>query len=443
VRYHWLVLDDDDGDFSNGTPHQDEISCGFAAHGFPPGELAVEGLSAPHVPEDEFFGHALALDGKWLVAGVPNSDWGPEAAGAAYVYASDGEQWQPVTELLPDPDPLYDYGFGYAVAIDGNTIAVGYPYSSDQTGSVYVYEHTPSGWLSAGTLTTPTSLGLGISLALDGDTMVAGALAEYPGGAAYVFTYENEAWTQAARLVGSDTQEDDAFGASVDTAFDRIVVGAPWANGDRGAAYVFVHGASGWTEETKLVGDPTYAANFGRWVSLASDGGELAVGAPLEGATEIGAVYVFVRTGSTWSRQARIPSPLGGADPHQHFGSRLALDASSRHPTLRPCSTTSARGWRSTSRPSPWERRDTTFRCPMPARCTCSAKKAVPSSSTGREPKATTSSRRSCGRAANRRSEGWSRTTSTPGDPSEQASSTSGLLAPRLRSTAGGCSSGT
>jgi hypothetical protein len=35
VRTHWLVLDDDDGDINNGTPHFNDINLGFAAQGFP------------------------------------------------------------------------------------------------------------------------------------------------------------------------------------------------------------------------------------------------------------------------------------------------------------------------------------------------------------------------------------------------------------------------
>ncbi|MEO6708684.1 MAG: hypothetical protein ABIP42_03855, partial [Planctomycetota bacterium] len=46
VRTHWLVLDDDDGDVTNGTPHWQTINQGFVDQGFPSYQLAAVSLSS-------------------------------------------------------------------------------------------------------------------------------------------------------------------------------------------------------------------------------------------------------------------------------------------------------------------------------------------------------------------------------------------------------------
>ncbi|MEW6746018.1 MAG: IPT/TIG domain-containing protein [Planctomycetota bacterium] len=48
VRDHWLVLDDDDGNVNNGTPHFADIEGGFTDQGWPPFE--IQPISITHTP---------------------------------------------------------------------------------------------------------------------------------------------------------------------------------------------------------------------------------------------------------------------------------------------------------------------------------------------------------------------------------------------------------
>ena len=63
----------------------------------------------------------------------------------------------------------------------------------------------------------------GYSVAIDGDTIVAGAYKEDTGGtdagAAYVFTRSGTSWSQQAKIQSSDIEAGDMFGSSV--AIDR------------------------------------------------------------------------------------------------------------------------------------------------------------------------------------------------------------------------------
>ena len=73
-------------------------------------------------------------------------------------------------------------------------------------------------------------------------------------GAVYVFTLQVETWVEDKILTASDLALSDYFGRSVAVSGDTLLVGDPYKNGRRGAAYVFVLEVYGsWDEGTKLV----------------------------------------------------------------------------------------------------------------------------------------------------------------------------------------------
>jgi hypothetical protein len=97
------------------------------------------------------FGAALALDGDWLAVGAPGVDLeGARNAGAVYLFQRTGDAWQELTRLLPDP-AQFDARFGSALAMDGETLAVGAPYehnpgSGNASGAVYVFVRSGNNW---------------------------------------------------------------------------------------------------------------------------------------------------------------------------------------------------------------------------------------------------------------------------------------------------------
>ncbi|MCI0630835.1 MAG: FG-GAP repeat protein, partial [Phycisphaerales bacterium] len=102
----------------------------------------------------------------------------------------------------------------------------------------------------------------GVSVALSGDTALVGAYADdHPGasnaGSAYVFIRSGSVWTQQAKLVAADAGADDLFSFSVALSGDTVLIGA--INDDHeggnlaGSAYVFVRSGSVWTQQAKLI----------------------------------------------------------------------------------------------------------------------------------------------------------------------------------------------
>lgn len=190
-------------------------------------------------------------------------------------------------------------GFGIGVAIDGTTAFVGESQGSLVEGLVVVFVRVqPSGlWTAVDTLfASPAAPGIrfGESLAVDGDWLFVGAPAANDNeGAVYVFEQQAPGvWTQHQILTASTPATSRGF-ASGDIAVsgDYAIVGA----GANDAAYLYSRNiiTNLWAEESKLVGNtPNLVRRFGWSVDI--DSARAMVGAIRENSFE-GGVYVFDR----------------------------------------------------------------------------------------------------------------------------------------------------
>ncbi len=208
----------------------------------------------------------------------------------------------------------------------------------------------------------------GSSMAIDGDTLVIGAIGEDSNatwintdqnkndaayaGAVYIFVRNGSTWQQQAYLKASNTDPLDYFGKAVAISGDTLVVGAnheasnaAGVNGDEqnndlegaGAVYIFVRNGSTWQQQAYLkASNPGENDKFGSSVAISGD--TVIVGATGEdsnatgingnqddnSASESGAVYVFTRSGSTWQQQAYLKASNTGL--MDYFGSDVAID---------------------------------------------------------------------------------------------------------------------
>lgn len=116
-----------------------------------------------------------------------------------------------------------------------------------------------------------------------------------------------------------------------------------------GAVYVFVYRNGAWAQQAYLkASNPGQSYRFGHHISLSQDGNTLAVSSHFEASDakgingnqndksipQAGAVYVFTRTGNTWTQQAYIKASNTGekstpdhADEGDQFGFSVALSA--------------------------------------------------------------------------------------------------------------------
>jgi hypothetical protein len=162
------------------------------------------------------------------------------------------------------------------------------------------------------------------SVAEDGGTVVAGTSDFRKGttSAAYVFVKNGGSWAQQARLTPPDNVAESKFGESVDISGDTIAVAAPEHSNKAGAAYIFTRSGTIWTEQAKLMlPNPASGDFFGYRVSI--DGDTLAVAAWGK-YDKRGAIYIFQRSGTTWSQQAELTASDG--QPMDMLGESIDLD---------------------------------------------------------------------------------------------------------------------
>ncbi len=152
----------------------------------------------------------------------------------------------------------------------------------------------------------------GVSVAMDGNTAVVGALDAFGDvGAAYVFVKPGGGWrhmTETAKLTPSEGNIGEEFGATVNISGNTVVIGAPSASVGgvvQGAAYVFVKPDTGWkdmTETAKLLAtDGADGALFGAGVG--ASGNTIVVGAAAGGTGDPspGTAYIFVEPAGGWT----------------------------------------------------------------------------------------------------------------------------------------------
>jgi LPXTG-site transpeptidase (sortase) family protein len=197
-------------------------------------------------------------------------------------------------------------------------------------------------WLKA----SPSNPGaeFGNVVAMDGDTLVVGARYDsvtkgvdsvYSAGAVYVYVLDNNIWSLQARLSASDAGTYDLFGSSVDIDGDTLIVGAVGSdsideNGedapDMGAAYVFSRSGDQWQQDTKIEPeDGIEGDNFGNALSIVGSRIVVAASAKDIGlVSNAGKVYSYYHSGSKWLQSQSVSMSPVALD--SFFGSSLDYD---------------------------------------------------------------------------------------------------------------------
>ncbi len=149
---------------------------------------------------------------------------------------------------------------------------------------------------------------------------------------------------QEQKLTASDGVTGDGLGASMTISADgtRMVAGAPGANSNTGAVYIYLRSGTTWTEEQKLTASDGVAGDtFGLATSMSADGTRIAVGA-YGVATNTGAVYVYSRTGSTWTFEQKLTASDGVSG--DYFGVPVSISNDGTRIVASANSANSSRG---------------------------------------------------------------------------------------------------
>jgi len=279
------------------------------------------------------FGYSVALDGDTLVVGAIGQDTIFEDTGAAYVFECDPDtgEWIEHQQLLP-ADVEEGTELGYAVAIQGETLAVSSIFQYDRRGAVYIYNRIDGQWVQSQVLSPTGGDAFGAAITIAGDTMVVGSIGEGNfRGAAYVYRFNGQQWIQTQRLIAPDRQSNDFFGVDVAIQDDLILVGASRDDVikyDEGSARVFRFNGSTWVHEATLTApNPFPDFYFGDTVAF-HDGAAL-VGATLEDTffpVSRGVVHRYENDGGDWIHTHRLVPSDAQAGGGQAFGCALDVD---------------------------------------------------------------------------------------------------------------------
>ena len=265
---------------------------------------------------DAFQGSSVALsaDGNTAIVGGP-SDNGYN--GAAWVFTRSGTTWTQVSKLVAlgvtgGPDPSAEQGWSVALSGDGGTALLGAPYDGgNNVGAAWVFVKQNGTWNQQGSkltaTTNPAQQGYSVALSSNGSTALVGSPDDTTaeGGGAWVYTRSGTTWSQqGSELVGSTALEESAEGQSVALSSDgnTALIGGN-NDTDSGGVWVFTRSGSTWSQQGSELFGTGNTGNAGQgWsVALSSDGNTALVGGPFDNSST-GAAWLFTRSGSTWSQ---------------------------------------------------------------------------------------------------------------------------------------------
>lgn len=231
--------------------------------------------------------NSVAIHGDTMVLGSPYRS----SLGSAFFYRRSGDTWNLISRVnAPDTAQLYQ-DFGFSVAVNDRYIFVGSPSYAvsgmSKAGAVAVYSYNNSGMTYVKSLTgSVANAAFGYALAADGSTLAVGApqaigKESLAAGSVYIFTEAGGAWSSVsgATKVGANVAE--KFGSTIDLLGTKLLVGSP--NFTTGAQ-TSIGRATFYSDFnvaafTKVWNGPANSANLGQGLALSSTG--IYVGVPM------------------------------------------------------------------------------------------------------------------------------------------------------------------
>ena len=298
--------------------------------GSPPGPGSELG-AALAVQDDVLIAGARGQsDGNWTQPGFHR--------GAALVFRREAGVWAQEAFLQPAAVAAHDQ-MGFAVGLDGDVAVAGAPFADpagEQSGRVWVFRRVAGLWTEEASLVAPDGAAgqrFGMSVALSGNTLAigaAGAAGTAPeAGAVYVYVHGGSGWALQQKAVAIDGQRGDRLGESVALDLDTLVAGAPRRDvagqGNAGALAVFTRTAGVWQQQDWLSSPTPHAVdNLGTAVALQGD--LVVAGSPDVDAAQPmgGAALLWQRSAGDWSLLSTLLSPL--TTPGDACGVSVALD---------------------------------------------------------------------------------------------------------------------
>jgi hypothetical protein len=282
--------------------------------------------------------------GDYAIIGAPDEDTGGTSAGAAYIFKRSGSSWSQQAKIQASDKDEYNV-FGQSGSMDrsGTTAAVGAFWAGDGdpgAGAVYIFTRSGTTWSQQAKCepSNPTvwdDFGVNSEISGDGNYLIAGSYGEDTdgtnAGAAYIFKKSGSSWSQQKMLKASDPATSDHFGQAVSIDYDgnTVAVGSYMEDtgaADAGSVYIYTRSGTTWTQQQKIQTTDRHAQDyFGFDVSLSDDGNTLLASGngDDEGGTNAGAAYIYSRSGTTWTQ--RLKFTASDAQGYDYFGQDVGI----------------------------------------------------------------------------------------------------------------------
>lgn len=284
-------------------------------------------------------GHSVALDDTYLAMGA---SWDNARNGSVLLYFKNGTLAQKLSTRNVDERNKAMVGFGTAVAILGNVVAVGAPYDRFDFGAVFIFHRQPNGsfvetqkLIFADVWETPETYSqnlVGYSLSISPSRLLVGAPGyNFARGVGVVFKYNGTMYEYESRLDSSDDKgfSQMALSVSINDLGTVAVLGGPGDDNYRGAAWVFTRNlvTNKWSQfKSKLTAvSQITVAKLGFSVSLNGLGTRVLVGGPTNNSNR-GGTWVFqLNAKGVWVQTAFLyPTATATFVPMQ--GTSVALN---------------------------------------------------------------------------------------------------------------------
>jgi choice-of-anchor B domain-containing protein len=301
---------------SLGTVHVFEA----AAEGW----VEIDALSWSEGSVADGFGRAISVAGDWLAVGAPGADGG---RGAVAIFRRNGDRWTEAGSVRLS-DATEGSSFGQALAWADGTLLVGAPGYRKNVGLVAAFSATDE-WSESERFTPAAAIDggrFGTFLSTRDGRLLAtapGAGVEafqgaggFQAGVGYLFELDTAGWTERG-ILQLGNDTPAGLGLSGVLLDGEVLLGAPIAAGAGGAIHRFVEGAGGtWSHDGVVPVEPFEAQQALLGMAMAAAGDDILVGAPF-----VNALVVLSRTDQGWVESQRLEMPGGGQD---FFGISLA-----------------------------------------------------------------------------------------------------------------------
>ena len=260
---------------------------------------------------------SISGDGAWISIGSPDNG-GAEGVlgyGNVFMYSKNTDiTYSKTQDIAPTTAEQYYFGYKTKISRDGNYLCVIKGNSGIYAG-LQMFKRTNNTWSRIASLVQTQYTPLAVELSEDATYIATGNSNNVDEVQIYIKSAND---TTVTLLSNINPPEDTLYGIrsiSISDNGELLCFGTPYVESNTGNVYVYTSNDN-WSSNTyAVIQAPELNGYFGYAVSISGDGNFIAAGLPL-----YDQVYIYKRSGSSWSLSSTINGPTDYA-----YGASVSL----------------------------------------------------------------------------------------------------------------------